>query len=97
MKQLETITISGQISGNIWMPCIECNKDFSVKFSPNNRPFTREWTDLRDAFLHITNDGDFRGCAVDYAFIDVTWIEGNKRISFTKEIKPGKFISDLFN
>jgi hypothetical protein len=67
-----TITISGELRGKIWMPAIECTKEFKQKFSRDNRPFSYRIDNLRDALLHITNDGDFQSCALDYAVLTVT-------------------------
>ncbi len=104
MKHLESITISGELRGNIWMPDCECTKDFTHTFAPKGRhnPFQKEWIDLREALLDITNDGDFQSCGIDYAYIETTWTETelngrNRRVSVGKYLNPGKFISDLFN
>ena len=67
------ITLYGEIAGNIWMPAIECTKAFhleltriprtsSIRTYPGIAPRSMEITCLRDALLHLTNDGDFQSC-----------------------------------
>lgn len=96
MKQLSKIEISGCLEGIIWMPAVICEKEFSVTFTPDDRPFTREWTGLENAIDYITNDGDFQYCKIQYAWMDIIWIDGNKRISQCSEITPGKLLKDYF-
>lgn len=79
MKNLQSVEISGVLAGKIWMPSCYAWKDFSVKFTPDDRPFTREWHGLPDALDHITNDGDFQSAGIVEACIKVTWQEDNKR------------------
>jgi hypothetical protein len=97
------IKIVGTLVGNIWMPYEEYTKEFSVRFSPNeHQPFTSHWTGLRDAFLEITNDGDFSSCKVQEAYITVTyWDMSSKRNNvmsrtINAEIVPGKSLEDMF-
>lgn len=73
MKNLVSVRISGIIAGKIWMPSCYAWKDFSVKFTPDDRPFTREWDGMRDALDDITNDGDFSSVGIVEAAILVTW------------------------
>lgn len=94
-----TVRITGELRGNIWMPNTECIKEFNVVFAPEagRNPFQREWIDLREALLDITNDGDFRSCGIDHAFIDTTFFyHGNRSVTISNELKPCKFIEDLF-
>ena len=74
------IRIYGELRGYIWMPNCECTKEFDVTFSDNpNEPFTRHWTGLRDALLHITNDGDFQSCAIDWGVVEISYYHNNRR------------------
>jgi hypothetical protein len=65
------------------MPSVECEKQFSIVLdrvprnqttvtSPGIAPYSMEITCLRDALLHITNDGDFQSCSIVEAFIEIT-------------------------
>jgi len=69
------ITLYGEIAGNIWMPAVECTKEFRLELIriprnsttrtyPGIAPRSMEITCLRDALLHITNDGDFQSCSI---------------------------------
>lgn len=99
--RVERITIWGCISGLIWWPCDRAERSFKVVYSPpaiaRYRPFTSEWTGLRDAVCDITNDGDFRSATIDHAFIETIYVDddGVKKTK-TKELKPGKLIEDCF-
>ena len=93
-KELVSIKISGEVIGKIWMPSIECSKEFNVTFTPDNLPFTSQWTGLRDAVLHITNDGDFQSCRINWASVKVTWFDGRDYIVRYTELKPCKLIND---
>ena len=70
------ITFSGEIAGIIWMPAVECSKAFhlaltriprtsSTRTYPGITPRSMQITCLRDALLHLTNDGDFQSCAIN--------------------------------
>lgn len=67
-----TIHIFGTLIGTIWQPCDECEKEFDEVFSYDSKPFTKQIDCLRDALLHITNDGDFQHCSIDRAIMRVT-------------------------
>lgn len=86
MKQLESITLSGTLTGKIWMPACYCRKDFKVEFTPEHRPFSRPWENLPDALDHITNDGDFQGCGLVDLWLEATWREGNRRVSIHNKV-----------
>lgn len=64
MKQLEAVELYGTIRGQIWMPAVECTKEFELCLSPIHSAFRRDWNGLRDAFVHLTNDGDFQSCNI---------------------------------
>jgi hypothetical protein len=62
------ITLCGEIAGIIWMPAVECSKEFHLELTriprksntrtfPGIAPRSMEITCLRDALLHLTNDG----------------------------------------
>lgn len=94
-KQLESITIYATLKGDIWMPYIECTKETVTTFTPKGTPFTRKWTGLRDALLHITNDGDFRDCKIDWSCIVIKWFDGKYRIERQVEMPNCKLTADL--
>jgi hypothetical protein len=82
------ITLYGQVAGNIWMPAVECTKVFQLELTriPRNRktrtypgiaPRSMEITCLRDALLHVTNDGDFQSCAITWARLEVSHYFGD--------------------
>ena len=58
-KTLLRIKLYGAIIGPIWDGS-ECFKEFYEGFAPDHQPFSEQWTNLRDALLHITNGGDFQ-------------------------------------
>lgn len=85
----KTITLCGEIAGNIWMPAIECSKTFHLELTripsnsatrtyPGIAPRSMEITCLRDALLHITNDGDFQSCAITWAVLEVSHYFGDE-------------------
>src|SRR5512139_2970703 len=102
MKTLQSITLSGQIKGRIWMPAVECLKDFTVRFTPDNQPFSRPWSELEDAINHITNDGHFQSCYINDLWIEVKYLENvNHRTQLTaicNEINPNaKILQDYIH
>jgi hypothetical protein len=77
------ITLYGEIAGSIWMPAVECTKEFHlelvriprashIRTYPGIMPRSMEITCLRDALLHITNDGDFRSSSIAWARLEVS-------------------------
>ena len=80
MSNLESVQISGVIAGTIWMPACLCWKNFSQKFTPDNKPFSREWNGLPDALQEITNDGDFSSCGVVDAYLVATYRVADNRV-----------------
>ena len=94
MKQLESINIYGEVRGHIWLPPVECIKEFDVTFTLDNRPFTYLWTGLRNAVFFITNDGDFQSCNIDWAMLKIVWKSGKDYIVRYVELKPCKLIND---
>jgi len=71
----KTITIYGEVAGRIWMPAVECSKEFRLELIrvlrnsttrtyPGIAPRSMEIICLRDALLHLTSDGDFQSCAI---------------------------------
>jgi hypothetical protein len=83
------ITLYGEVAGIIWMPAVECTKVFHlelIRISRNSKtrtypgvaPRSMEITCLRDALLHITNDGDFQSCAITWARLEVSRYFGDE-------------------
>jgi hypothetical protein len=79
----DAITFYGEIAGNIWMPAVECTKAFHLELNriprnsttrtyPGIAPRSMEITCLRDALLHVTNDGDFQSCAIIWAVLEIS-------------------------
>ena len=77
------ITLYGEVAGTIWMPAVECTKAFHLELIriprssksrryPGIAPSLMEITCLRDALLHLTNDGDFQFCAITWARLEVS-------------------------
>lgn len=96
MKQLQSITISGTLRGTIWMPCAECTKDVSAKFTPKQQPFSHEWTGIRDALLRLTNDGDFQSCTLESVTMSVVWRSGKDIVTRHAGLPVGKETEDLY-
>jgi len=78
-----TITLYGEVAGIIWMPAVECTKEFRLELTriprhsttrtyPGIAPRSMEITCLRDALLHVANDGDFQSCAITWAVLEVS-------------------------
>src|ERR1022692_4760662 len=70
------IKIFGEITGTVWMPAVECSKEFHlelvriprtsrIRTYPGIMPRSMEITCLRDSLLHLTNDGDFQSCSIN--------------------------------
>ncbi len=85
-----TITIYGEVAGQIWMPAVECSKPFRLELTriprhsttrtyPGIAPRSMEITCLRDALLHVTNDGDFQSCAITWVVLEVSHYFGDER------------------
>ncbi len=83
------ITLYGEIAGTIWMPALECTKEFHlelvriprtsrIRTYPGIMPRSMEITCLRDALLHLTNDGDFQSCAINWARLEVSHTFGDE-------------------
>jgi len=83
------ITFYGEIAGHIWMPAVECTKAFDLELIriprnsntrtyPGIAPRSMEITCLRDALLHLTNDGDFQSCVITWARLEVSHFFGNE-------------------
>lgn len=86
-KQIEKIVLLGEKIGYIWMPQVECTKDFSVTFTPKDQPFTRKWEGLEDALNFITNDGDFQNCELSFLSGYARWYDPEKRVYIEKELQ----------
>ena len=91
------ITLYGEIAGTIWMPAVECSKDFylelvriprtsNTRTYPGIAPRSMKITCLRDALLHLTNDGDFQSCAINWARLEVSHTFGDEARS-TRTVK----------
>ena len=83
------ITLYGEIAGTIWMPSVECSKEFHIELVriprtsttrtyPGIAPRSMEITCLRDALLHLTNDGDFQSCSINWARLEVAHTFGDE-------------------
>ena len=83
------ITLYGEIAGTIWMPAVECSKEFHLELIriprtsttrtyPGIAPRSMEITCLRDALLHLINDGDFRSCSVVWAKLELSHTFGDE-------------------
>ena len=83
------ITLYGKVAGTIWMPAVECTKEFHLELTriprnsatrtyPGIAPRSMEVTRLRDALLHLTNDGDFQSCAITWAVLEVSHYSGDE-------------------
>jgi hypothetical protein len=85
----KTIKLYGEVAGTIWMPAVECTKEFHLELTriprhsttrtyPGIAPRSMEITCLRDALLHVTNDGDFQSCAITWAVLEVSHYSGDE-------------------
>ena len=99
------IKIFGEITGTIWMPAVECSKEFQleliriprtsrIRTYPGIMPRSMEITCLRDALLHLTNDGDFRSCAVAWARLEISHYFGDE-MRGTRTVKVRTRVWDL--
>ena len=75
------IRIYGELQGPIWWPAgAICTKEFDLCCDYEDKPFCRQIDCLRDALLHITNDGDFQNCEICFAVLEITKQKGLSRI-----------------
>jgi hypothetical protein len=99
------ITLYGEIAGTIWMPAVECSKEFHLELTriprssstrtyPGIAPRSMEITCLRDALLHLTNDGDFQSCAITRARLEVSHTFGDESRG-TRTVKVRTRVWDL--
>ena len=101
MKILDSILLSGTLIGRGWWPQQLLTKEFQVKFSAQPRPFTRDWEGLREALLHLTNDGDFQSSMIlDEIHMSVTWLvvrngEIKQRINSIAWLESGKLVEEF--
>jgi hypothetical protein len=83
------ITLYGEIAGIIWMPAVECSKEFHLELVriprtsttrtyPGIAPRSMEITCLRDALLHLINDGDFQSCTINWAELEISHYFGDE-------------------
>jgi hypothetical protein len=83
------ITLYGEIAGTIWMPAVECSKEFHLELIriprkssnrtyPGIAPCSMQITCLRDVLLHLTNDGDFQSCSITWARLKVSHTSGDE-------------------
>ena len=99
------ITLYGEIAGTIWMPAVDCSKEFQLELTriprmsstrtyPGIAPRSIEITRLRDALLHITNDGDFQSCSINWARLEVSHHLGEESRG-TRTVKVRTRVWDL--
>jgi len=99
------ITLYGEIAGTIWMPALECSKEFHLELTriprksstrtyPGIAPRSMEITCLRDALLHLTNDGDFQSCAISWARLEI-WHYFEEETHGTRTVKVRTRVWDL--
>ena len=80
MKTIK-IRIYGELQGPIWWPAgAICTKEFDLCCDYEDKPFRRQIDCLRDALLHITNDGDFQNCEICFAVLEITKQKGLSKI-----------------
>jgi hypothetical protein len=93
--ELQKITLFGIKSGVIWYPAVEAKKEFKQVYTPSNRPFSNQWTGFRNAFLSLTNDGDFQTCAISEIYGQAEYKQGNRFIIIPLKFNPyAKVYSD---
>ena len=100
------IRIYGEVRGMIWMPAAECTKEFDLilekipesesRTYPGIAPRRMQIHCLRDALLHITDDGDFQSCAIDWAVLEITTRRGNRRCTRSFELTGNDGNKDCF-
>lgn len=90
------IRIYGEVEGTIWMPATAATKEFDLELEklpesesltyPGISPWRMQIHKLRDALLHITNDGDFQSCSISWAQLEITRQQGRRRITKTYDL-----------
>ena len=99
------ITLYGEIAGTIWMPAVECSKEFQLELVriprtstthtyPGIAPRSMEISCLRDALLHLTGDGDFQSCSINWARLEVSHYFGDETRG-TRTLKARTRVWDL--
>jgi hypothetical protein len=101
-----SIRLYGEVEGTIWMPSAVCTKSFDVRLVRIARDArTRvahahgwpwEISELRDALLSLTNDGDFQSCSITWAVLEVSYRKGSKTITRTWEVRGTGTNADCF-
>ena len=64
------VSITTGLVGRIWRPACICAKDTTVKIG--DKPWHYDAKTLREALLHITNDGDFQSCVAVNGVLTIT-------------------------
>jgi hypothetical protein len=99
------IMLYGEIAGTIWMPAVECSKEFHLELVriprtsntrtyPGIAPRSMEIACLRDALLHLISDGDFQSCSINWARLEVSHYFGDEMRS-TRTVKVRTRVWDL--
>jgi hypothetical protein len=98
------IRMYGEVAGTIWMPVAECSKHFDVELVriprdsqtrvAHSHGWPMEITELRDALLTITNDGDFQSCGIVWATLEVSHMKGSKKITRYWDIRGEGYNAD---
>ena len=91
-----SIRMYGEVEGMIWMPSAVCTKEFNVRLvriprdAKTRTAYAHGWpmeiSELRDALLHLTNDGDFQSCAITWAVLEVSHRMGTKTVTRSWEL-----------
>ena len=96
----EKFRIFGEVKGFIWMPSMECTKEFDKRFvrcNPDKRFVSSdEVSNLREALLKITNDGDFQSCSIDWAVLEIEKRKGHKTESSHFSLYGNDGTQDLY-
>lgn len=100
-----SVRIRCEVIGRIWMPYATYYKSvdetFTVCLERDAEHSIHGFSDidaLRDALLRITNDGDFRSCAISRggALMDVTFTRGGRLITRSRFLVGTGENADLF-
>lgn len=63
--------IVGYLTGYIWMPAVECFKEFSYNINAQEKRWSEKGT-LRNHVDVVVNDGDFQSCKIGNAELRTT-------------------------
>lgn len=95
-KPGHTYKLFGNLIGPIWLPAIQCTKEFNKSFALKQEYFTHPASNLVDACDHLLNDGDFQYCQFLVIYLTDSYRKEGKLIEETFEITEEYLSEEYF-